>query len=121
MCGPYQYPEKLVPKCALLALLGRKMPIHGAGTALRSYLFVEDAAEAFDVVLHRGSVGEVYNLGTSVELSTLDVARSICSHFQRDEAESIEYVEDRLYNDRRCAELLPMHPLFSHPARPGTS
>lgn len=99
--GPHQYPEKLVPKCILLTLLGRKMPVHGSGEALRSYLFVEDAAEAFDVVLHKGGIGEVYNLGASVELSTLAVTRGICKYLGRSEEDSIEFVEDRLYNDRR--------------------
>ena len=62
---------------------------------------MEDAAEAFDVVLHKGVVGEVYNLGTSKELSTLQVTDSICAHFGLDAAAGTEFVADRLYNDRR--------------------
>ena len=95
-----QYPEKLVPKFVLLACLGRKLPVHGDGSALRSYLYVSDAAAAFDIILHKGAVGEVYNLGTVSELSTLAVTRSICQHLAADPASAL-HVEDRLYNDRR--------------------
>ncbi len=57
------------------------------------------------MVLHKGALGEVYNLGTSKELSTLDVLRSVCAHFGLDANAAAEFVEDRLYNDRRrvCA------------------
>lgn len=89
-----------MPKFILLACLGRKLPVHGDGRALRSYLYVSDAAAAFDVILHKGCVGEVYNLGTSTELSTSAVTASICKHLAVDPG-SAENVEDRLYNDRR--------------------
>jgi dTDP-D-glucose 4,6-dehydratase len=52
-----QFPEKMVPKFTLLASRGDKMPIHGDGSAIRSYLYVEDVAEAFDVVLHKVCLG----------------------------------------------------------------
>ena len=51
--GPHQFPEKLVPKFTLLASRGDNLPIHGEGKSVRSYLYVEDVAEAFDVVLHK--------------------------------------------------------------------
>jgi UDP-glucose 4,6-dehydratase len=78
--GPHQYPEKLIPKFALLAKLGGKMPVHGKGGALRSYLYVSDVAEAFDLI---------------------GVARDICSHFGLDVADMVETVADRPFNDRR--------------------
>lgn len=53
--GPHQFPEKAIPKFTLLASRGDDIPIHGDGGATRSYLYVEDVAEAFDVVLHRVS------------------------------------------------------------------
>ncbi len=61
-----------------------------------------DVAEAFDVILHKGTTGEVYNIGTNKERSVLQVATDICTHFKRDTSSSLEYVCDRLFNDRRC-------------------
>lgn len=98
--GPNQFPEKLVPKFALLASQGRDLPIHGDGSALRSYLFVEDVAFAFDVVLHKGLTGETYNIGTDEERSVLDVARDIASRFGLSH-DRIVHVTDRAFNDRR--------------------
>ncbi len=79
--GPGQFPEKLVPKFTLLAARGAPLPVHGDGGATRSYLFIADVAEAYDVILHRGAVGEVYNVGTQKERTVLDVARDIAAIF----------------------------------------
>lgn len=70
-----------------------------AGIATRSYLYVEDVAEAFACVLHKGIVGEVYNIGTQKERTVLDVARDIADHFKLPE-EKIVHVRDRAFNDR---------------------
>ncbi|MBA0850125.1 hypothetical protein Goshw_025601, partial [Gossypium schwendimanii] len=59
--GPNQFPEKLIPKFILLAMRGETLPIHGDGSNVRSYLYCEDVAEAFEVILHKGEVGHVYN------------------------------------------------------------
>ena len=119
--GPGQFPEKLVPKFTLLAARGSPLPVHGDGGATRSYLFVEDVAAAYDVILHRGSVGEVYNIGTQKERTVLDVARDISAIFAEGgnghengcarggdgghpppaPAPSITHVRDRAFNDRR--------------------
>lgn len=56
--GPHQFPEKLIPKFTLLASRGKDLPIHGDGSSVRSYLYVEDVAAAFDCVLHKGVTGE---------------------------------------------------------------
>lgn len=101
VAGPHQFVEKLIPKLIVLASRGIPLPIHGDGLAIRSYLFVEDVAEAFDVILHRGRVGETYNVGTEHERSVLDVARDICAHFALDPTTSIVHVRDRAFNDRR--------------------
>lgn len=99
--GPNQFPEKLIPKFILLAMRGKTLPIHGDGCNVRSYLYCEDVAEAFEVVLHKGEVGHVYNVGTKKERRVLDVAKDICKLFNMDAEKSIEFVENRPFNDQR--------------------
>ncbi|CAH9104325.1 unnamed protein product [Cuscuta epithymum] len=99
--GPNQYPEKLIPKFILLAMQGKTLPIHGDGANVRSYLYCEDVAEAFDVILHKGEVGHVYNIGTKKERRVIDVANDICRLFKMDGEKSIEFVENRPFNDQR--------------------
>ncbi|KAF8400437.1 hypothetical protein HHK36_013735 [Tetracentron sinense] len=99
--GPNQFPEKLIPKFILLAMKGEQLPIHGDGSNVRSYLYCEDVAEAFDVVLHKGVTGHVYNIGTQKERSVLDVAEDVCKIFGLDAKEKIKFVHDRPFNDKR--------------------
>ncbi|KAH6785328.1 hypothetical protein C2S51_037783 [Perilla frutescens var. frutescens] len=99
--GPNQFPEKLIPKFILLAMRGKTLPIHGDGCNVRSYLYCEDVAEAFEVVLHKGEVGHVYNVGTKKERRVIDVAQDICKLFNMDPDKSIEFVENRPFNDQR--------------------
>ena len=121
--GPHQYPEKLIPKFILLASKGAMLPIHGTGASLRSFLYVSlfthrcrqhltryvlfspryvtDVADAFDVIVHKGVIGETYNIGTNEERSVLQVADDICSQFNLDPRSKVEYVQNRLFNDRR--------------------
>jgi UDP-glucose 4,6-dehydratase len=73
--------------------------VHGDGGAVRSYLFVEDVAAAFDTVLHKGLLGEVYNIGTQVERSVVSVAADICGHFNLPQGKIVN-VRDRAFNDR---------------------
>ena len=99
--GPKQYPEKVIPKFTCLAMRGQKLTIHGDGLGTRSFLYVDDAADAFHIILEKGKVGEIYNIGTSEERTTLSVAKDICARFDLDPVKYIEYVEDRPFNDRR--------------------
>lgn len=99
--GPHQFPEKMIPKFTLLASKNLPMPIHGDGMAMRSYLHVSDVAAAFEVILFNGVVGEVYNIGTQKERSVVSVAKDIAAHLKKDIESSIDYVEDRAFNDRR--------------------
>jgi UDP-glucose 4,6-dehydratase len=99
--GPNQFPEKLIPKFILLAMQGKPLPIHGDGSNVRSYLYCEDVAEAFEVVLHKGDVGHVYNIGTKKERTVLNVARDICNLFNLDCEKSIQFVDNRPFNDQR--------------------
>jgi UDP-glucose 4,6-dehydratase len=98
--GPNQFPEKLIPKFTLLASRGKDLPVHGDGGATRSYLYVEDVAEAFDVVLHKGTTGEIYNIGTQKERTVMDVAHDIAKFFDMP-GDKIKHVRDRAFNDRR--------------------
>ncbi|CAL9751061.1 unnamed protein product [Musa acuminata subsp. burmannicoides] len=99
--GPNQFPEKMIPKFILLAMRGQPLPIHGDGSNVRSYLYSEDVAEAFEVILHRGEVGHVYNIGTKRERRVIDVARDICALFSLDPVKVIQFVENRPFNDQR--------------------
>ena len=99
--GPHQFPEKLIPKMTLLAKRGAKLPIHGDGEAVRSYLHVRDVARAFDTVLHKGIVGETYNIGTQKERSVKEVVTAISQFFDLGKA-AMQHVPDRAFNDQRC-------------------
>lgn len=99
--GPNQFPEKLIPKFILLAMQGKPLPIHGDGSNVRSYLFCEDVAEAFEVVLHKGEVGHVYNIGTQKERRVIDVAQDICKLFSLDSQRVVKFVDNRPFNDQR--------------------
>nr|GLL22752.1 trifunctional UDP-glucose 4,6-dehydratase/UDP-4-keto-6-deoxy-D-glucose 3,5-epimerase/UDP-4-keto-L-rhamnose-reductase RHM1-like [Ipomoea trifida] len=99
--GPNQFPEKLIPKFILLAMKGKTLPIHGDGSNVRSYLYCEDVAEAFEVILHKGEVGHVYNIGTKKERRVIDVAQDICKLFNMDTESCIKFVENRPFNDQR--------------------
>lgn len=99
--GPNQYPEKSIPKFILLAMAGKPLPIHGDGCNVRSYLYCEDVAEAFEVILHQGEVGHVYNIGTKKERRVIDVAKDICKLFSMNPEISIQFVENRPFNDQR--------------------
>eukprot|EP00951_Prasinocladus_malaysianus_P024151 scaffold207702_cov45-Prasinocladus_malaysianus.AAC.1 len=67
---------------------------------MRSYLYVEDVASAFDKVLHKGTTGETYNIGTQKERTVLEVAKAIAKIFNMPQ-EKIKHVKDRAFNDRR--------------------
>jgi dTDP-glucose 4,6-dehydratase len=98
--GPRQYPEKLIPLCALNALAGDKLPVYGDGHQVRNWLYVEDFAHAIDLALRKGLPGEVYNVGGPDETANIDVVRRILALTDRDES-LIEYVTDRPGHDRR--------------------
>ncbi|KAK6157496.1 hypothetical protein DH2020_011744 [Rehmannia glutinosa] len=99
--GPNQFPEKLIPKFILLAMRGKTLPIHGDGANVRSYLYCEDVAEAFEIILHKGEVGHVYNIGTKKERRVTDIAKDICNLFNMNPYKNIQFVENRPFNDQR--------------------
>ena len=100
--GPYQYPEKLIPYFISLLLKDEKVPVYGDGLNVRDWLYVYDHCEAIDVVLHKGKIGEVYNIGGHNEKTNMEITKLILSAMGKDET-SIKYVEDRLGHDRRYA------------------
>lgn len=100
--GPYQYPEKLIPFFISQLLKGEKVPVYGDGLNVRDWLYVYDHCKAIDVVLHKGRIGEVYNIGGHNEKTNMEITRLILDAMGKDES-SIKYVEDRLGHDRRYA------------------
>ncbi len=100
--GPFQYPEKLIPFFISKLLKGEKVPVYGDGLNVRDWLYVYDHCEAIDTVLHKGGIGEVYNIGGRNEKTNLEITRFILSAMGKDES-SIDYVEDRLGHDKRYA------------------
>ncbi|MFE6136532.1 dTDP-glucose 4,6-dehydratase [Bacillus sp. NPDC057893] len=100
--GPYQYPEKLIPLMVTNALEEKKLPLYGDGLNVRDWLHVTDHCSAIDTVLHKGCVGEVYNIGGNNEKTNVDVVEQIIKLLGKTKKD-IEFVTDRLGHDRRYA------------------
>src|SRR5438270_2310818 len=99
--GPYHFPEKLIPLTILNALVGVRLPVYGKGENVRDWLYVEDHAQALDLIAERGRVGETYNVGGRNERRHIEVVRRICGVLDelvprnRPREELIEFVTDR--------------------------
>ncbi len=98
--GPYQYPEKLIPLFITNAIDDKPLPIYGDGKNVRDWLYVEDQAEALDLVLQKGTAGEIYNIGAGNEEMNITVTKSILKLLGKPES-LIHPVKDRLGHDRR--------------------
>lgn len=98
--GPYQYPEKLIPLFITNALTDRPLPLYGDGKNVRDWLYVIDNCEAIDLVLHKGVLGEVYNIGGENELQNIEITESILKLLNKPKS-LIQPVPDRLGHDRR--------------------
>ena len=79
--GPYQFPEKLIPKTIIRALRNLPIPIYGTGTNIRDWIHVQDHCEAIDAVLEKGKAGEVYNVSAGNEISNIEIAKKILAHY----------------------------------------
>ncbi len=117
--GPYQFPEKLIPLMIINALKGKKLPVYGDGQNVRDWIYVSDHCSAIEMVLNRGRVGEVYNIGGRNEQKNLDIVNLVCQIVDRMTAEDeelasmypfdgtradlITFVTDRPGHDRRYA------------------
>ncbi len=98
--GPYQMPEKLIPKTIIRALKGLSVPVYGTGTNIRDWIYVLDHCSAIEAVLEKGASGEIYNVSASNELTNLEIVKKILNILQKPET-SIAFVEDRPGHDTR--------------------
>ncbi len=100
--GPYHYPEKALPLFITNAIDNIPLPLYGDGMQMRDYQYVEDHCEGIDVVLHKGTPGEFYNVGTGVETHNIDMARKLLDLLGKPHS-LITFVADRAGHDRRYA------------------
>lgn len=100
--GPYQFPEKLIPLMLINALNDKPLPVYGDGLNVRDWLYVEDHCRALDLILRKGRIGEVYNVGGHNEMHNIDIVKFILKYLGKDES-LISYVTDRKGHDRRYA------------------
>ena len=100
--GPYQFPEKLIPLMIANALADKPLPVYGEGLNVRDWLYVEDHCKAIDLIIHKGRVGEVYNVGGHNEMRNIDIVKMICKALGKPE-NLITHVTDRKGHDMRYA------------------
>lgn len=100
--GPYQFPEKLIPLMIANCLANKPLPVYGEGINVRDWLYVEDHCKAIDLIIHKGRVGEVYNVGGHNEMRNIDIVRLILNELGKDET-LIKHVTDRKGHDQRYA------------------
>ena len=100
--GPYHFPEKLIPLMIINALHDKELPVYGEGLNIRDWLYVEDHCKAIDLVMRKGRVGEVYNIGGHNEMNNIDIVKLICRELGKSE-DLIVHVTDRKGHDQRYA------------------
>lgn len=100
--GPYHFPEKLIPLMISRALADEELPVYGKGENVRDWLHVEDHCQAIDLILRKGKLGEVYNVGGHNERTNLEVVKTILKALDKPES-LIKYVTDRPGHDMRYA------------------
>ena len=100
--GPYHFPEKLIPLMIINAMQDKPLPVYGKGENVRDWLFVTDHCRAVDLILRKGTIGEVYNIGGHNERANIDVVKAILKELGKPET-LINYVTDRPGHDMRYA------------------
>lgn len=100
--GPYHFPEKLIPLMISKALADESLPVYGKGENVRDWLYVEDHCSAVDLIIHKGKIGEVYNIGGHNEKTNIEVVKIILQALNKPES-LITYVKDRPGHDMRYA------------------
>jgi dTDP-glucose 4,6-dehydratase len=98
--GPYQLPEKLIPKTVVRALRALPIPIYGTGKNIRDWIYVKDHCSAIETVLEKGKPGEIYNVSAGNEVLNIDIVKKILAQMNKPES-LITYVEDRPGHDTR--------------------
>lgn len=108
--GPNQFPEKLIPLMINKIVKKEFLPVYGTGKNIRDWLYVEDHADAIDMIFHKGKIGEVYNIGGNNEWRNIDIVEKLCDLVDKklnrnggDSKKLIKFVEDRLGHDLRYA------------------
>jgi dTDP-glucose 4,6-dehydratase len=109
--GPYHFPEKLIPLMCINILMGKPLPVYGDGQNVRDWLYVGDHCSALDVVIHRGTPGETYNIGGNNEIKNIDLVHMLCKLMDelapelpvQPSSKLITFVTDRAGHDRRYA------------------
>jgi dTDP-glucose 4,6-dehydratase len=101
--GPHQYPEKVIPKWICRLNRNQKCPIHGDGSNERAFMYVDDVIAAYDIIMHQGVIGEIYNFQSSLEISNLELSTRVIKACGKsgDPSEWREFVSDRAFNDQR--------------------
>lgn len=103
--GPNQYPEKLIPRFIKLLNENNKVTIQGDGSNIRAFLHVSDVVKAFEIILEKGVIGEIYNIGSDEEqeYTVMDVAKLLINKIKNDNnySQYITYIDDRPFNDKR--------------------
>ncbi|MDR2201695.1 MAG: dTDP-glucose 4,6-dehydratase [Clostridiales bacterium] len=100
--GPYHFPEKLIPLMISRALANESLPVYGDGLNVRDWLYVEDHCSAIDLIIRKGRVGEVYNVGGHNEMTNIDIVKTILNELGKPHS-LITYVKDRKGHDLRYA------------------
>ena len=115
--GPFQYPEKFIPLFVTNALEAKPLPLYGKGTNVRDWLYVEDNCRAIDIVIQKGKLGEVYNIGANNEVANITIAEKIVSLLEKPRS-LFHFVPDRLGHDKRYAlDCRKIHALGWKPER----
>ncbi len=100
--GPYQFPEKLIPLAITNVLEGKKIPVYGDGLNVRDWIHVEDHCRAIDLIIQRGKLGEIYNIGGNNEKTNLELVQQLLDIMHKPKS-IISFIADRLGHDRRYA------------------
>lgn len=100
--GPFQYPEKIIPLFIKNAMENNSLPLYGDGLNIRDWLYVVDHCEALDLIIHKGTPGEIYNIGGNNQITNLELTRFILNKLNKTET-LIKFVKDRPGHDRRYA------------------
>jgi len=100
--GPYQFPEKLIPLMIANALEDKPLPVYGDGMHVRDWIYVMDHCRAIDLVLRKGTAGQVYNIGSMQDMPNLELIKLLLKHLDKPES-LLTFVQDRPGHDRRYA------------------